>query len=235
MLDYCNIENMVHMCGISDFAVYISCSFIRFRHLMRTMQMYGTLQTVLRLYVQNYIFFVQPYGNADLGESVTVHAGGQQHPPRVDNTNERGREVGGKGHGGMEEQELEATCRDNIASYPSKFAQKGGISKQLEGRSGGSERKEDGGVEEGKRGGDHEARGQARTSFRKLVGQQTPDVISTEAGEGMTDIGVSRGEGEERQRAVVKIQAWLRGVLCRRGVRQYRIRRHAAITIQATW
>ena len=35
--------------------------------------------------------------------------------------------------------------------------------------------------------------------------------------------------------AVVKIQAWVRGVLCRRGVNVYRTRHRAATTIQSTW
>ena len=35
--------------------------------------------------------------------------------------------------------------------------------------------------------------------------------------------------------AVVKIQAWVRGVLCRRGVSVYRTRHRAATTIQSTW
>ena len=75
---------------------------------------------------------------------------------------------------------------------------------------------------------------------------QTVSTTSTEAGtclsingEGMTDVRgppVSRGEGTMgRREAAVSIQAWVRGVICRRRVSQYRIRRQAAITIQSTW
>ena len=41
--------------------------------------------------------------------------------------------------------------------------------------------------------------------------------------------------GGSMEGAVVKIQAWVRGVLSRRRVSRYKIRRQAAITIQSTW
>ena len=91
--------------------------------------------------------------------------------------------------------------------------------------------------------------GKPSSSSASIYQYSEPQTVSTTStgagtclstnGKGVTDVlGPPVGRGEDtmgRRKAAVSVQAWVRGVICRRRVSEYRIRRQAAITIQSTW